>query len=1177
MTTAIVETALPTSLTGSSTEAAPLVSEQPNGANELLSRSFLGLLATQFLGAMNDNMFRWLVVPIGKDLVGPEHTATALSVGLACFVLPYILLAAPAGYLADRFSKRSVIVGCKVAEVFIMILGVAAVLSGNVYLMFAVVAMMGAQSALFGPSKFGSIPEIVSVRRLSAANGLVGLSTVLAIVLGTVAGNLLYWFTRPLGTHLWWLSAAALLSVAMLGWLASLWIAPLPVANPRRPFPVNFPLQTLRDIRVLGSNRAILRAALGTSFFWSLAALAQVNVDSYAITELLVKQNLVGPLLAVLALGVGLGSVLAGVWSAGRVELGIVPIGAGVLAVCSILLFGVPSPAESSLWGAYGLTCLCLLGLGVGAGLFDVPLQAFLQHRSPDESRGAILAATNLLTFSGMLVAAGLFWLLNQVCELSARDIFLLAGLATLPVFVYIVWLLPGAMIRCLVWLLSRTIYRVRIEGLGNLPERGGALLVANHVSWIDGVLLLLSSSRPVRMVAYAGYIDGWWISWLAREMGAIPIGESRRSAIEAIRTAREALRAGELVCVFPEGRLSRTGQLQAFRPGFLSILKDTGVPLIPVALVGLWGSIFSFERGKFFWKWPRQWPYPISIVFGKPIPSPTDTHAVRRAVEHLGAIAMKQDDSLRMIPARRLLRVMHRNFWRQKAADTTGAEATGAGLLTRSLLLRRLLRRELLADDERNIGLLVPPSVAGLLANAALVLDRRVAVNLNYAVRSSDVLNECIRRAGIRHVLTCRKVMEKLELTIDAELVYLEDLVERITWRDKLVAAAQTWLLPAAVLERHLGLTEIDPDDVLTIIFTSGSTGLPKGAMLTHRNISTNVSCFAELLRIQRDDVMVGVLPFFHSFGYTATMWSVLMLDPMGVYHSNPLEARQVGKLCQKYGGTILVGTPTFLRSYVRRVEPEEFATLDLVVAGAEKLSPDLAEAFKRRFGVCPIEGYGTTELSPIVSANLPANRVEDTGAPFAKDGSIGRPFPGISVKVVDLETGEDLGANRSGMLLVTGPNVMKGYLDQPELTAEVIRDGWYVTGDVAQIDEEGFIFITGRVSRFAKIGGEMVPHLHVEEAIAAVLELDEEDNCLVVDSVPDARKGERLVVLHTGLNKTPEEICRRLAEAGTPPIWIPSPDSFCHVEALPVLGTGKLALKDVHELALEMFAVTR
>ncbi|MBN2021616.1 MAG: MFS transporter [Pirellulales bacterium] len=1153
-------------------EPAPIETADLRGG--LLSRSFLGFLATQFLGALNDNMFRWLVVPIGKDLVGEEHAAAALSAGLACFVLPYVLLAAPAGYLADRFSKRTVIVGCKVAEIIIMALGVAAILSRNVYVMFVVVALMGGQSALFGPSKLGSIPELVRARSISAANGLVGLTTVLAIVLGTVAGNCLYTLTCPLGSHLWGVSAAALLGVAIVGWFASLQIRPLRPANPAKTLPVNFFGQTLRDLRALGHSRALLRAALGTAFFWSLGAMAQMNIDVFGITELGVQQQYIGPLLATLALGVGVGSVLAGVWSAGKVELGIVPLGAGLIALSSILLFGVPTPAETSIQDAYGWTCACLFALGLGAGLFDVPLQAFLQERSPEASRGAILAASNFITFSGMLLAAGAFWVFRNPLGLSARGIFLVAGLSTVPVFLYIVWLLPGATVRSLVWLASRTIYRVRVVGMDNLPERGGALLVANHVSWIDGVLLILTSSRLVRMVAFADYIDRWWIRWLAREMGAIPIRDSRKSMVEAIRAARDALRAGDLVCIFPEGHLTRTGTMQAFRPGFLSILKNTGAPLVPVYLHGLWGSVFSFEGGKFFWKWPRQWPYPVSILFGKPLVEPTDIQNVRRSVEKLGVEAMRGDPNAKMIPARRFLRMCRRAMRRSKVADSTGAELTGAGLLARSLILRRLLRREALADDERNVGVLMPPTTAGVVVNAALALDGRVVSNLNYSVRSPDTLNECLRQAGIRHVITSRRVMERLQIPLDAEFVYLEDLVGRITWADKVLCAAATWLLPVAVLERLLGLTRIDPDDLLTIIFTSGSTGAPKGVMLTHHNVGCDVSSFAGIMRLRREDVLVGVLPFFHSFGYTVTLWAVLMLEPKGVYHPNPLEPKPIGQLTRRHGGTLLLSTPTFLRSYLRRIEPEDFATLDTVITGAEKLPKDLADAFEARFGVRPAEGYGTTELSPAVAANIPACRLGDTSQVALREGSIGRPLPGVAARVVDLDTGKDLDVNQTGMLLVTGPIVMKGYLGRPDLTAEVLRDGWYVTGDVARIDEDGFIFITGRVSRFSKIGGEMVPHIHVEEAICRALDLDEDDVRVAVTGVPDPRKGERLIVLHTPLTVPPEEICRKLSEAGLPPLWIPSPDSFCEVSEIPVLGTGKLALKDVRDLAMARYS---
>ncbi|MGQ9576356.1 MAG: AMP-binding protein [Thermoguttaceae bacterium] len=523
-------------------------------------------------------------------------------------------------------------------------------------------------------------------------------------------------------------------------------------------------------------------------------------------------------------------------------------------------------------------------------------------------------------------------------------------------------------------------------------------------------------------------------------------------------------------------------------------------------------------------------------------------------------------------IPARRFVRMCRRNMRRGKVADTTGLELTGAELLARALMVRRLLVREVLAEDEKHVGLLLPPSVAGVLANAALLLACRVPVNLNYTL-SSELINICICRSRIRHLLTSRKVIERLEhLHIQGELVFLEDLRDKLTWTDKLAATLQAWLVPACTLERSLGLNRIGPDDLMTIVFTSGSTGEPKGAMLTQENIGSNVQAFDQALRLRPDDVLVGILPFFHSFGFTVALCAGLMLNPKVVYHSNPLEYRQVGALSRQHGATILIATPTFLRSYVRRCAREDFAKLELVITGAEKLPKDLADAFEQKFGVRPLEGYGTTELSPVVSCNIPASRAPG-GRPQSKEGTVGRPLSGIQAKVVDLQTGQDLGPNKSGMLMVKGPNVMKGYLDQPELTAQVIRDGWYETGDIAEIDQEGFIRITGRLSRFSKIGGEMVPHLAVEEALGQVLCLDQDKICLAVTGVRDRRKGERLVVLHTGLSKSPEEICRQLAAAGLRPLWIPSPDSFCQVDQIPVLGSGKLDLRQLNDLASKKF----
>ena len=526
------------------------------------------------------------------------------------------------------------------------------------------------------------------------------------------------------------------------------------------------------------------------------------------------------------------------------------------------------------------------------------------------------------------------------------------------------------------------------------------------------------------------------------------------------------------------------------------------------------------------------------------------------------------------LVLPRKFLRMCRRNLRRKKIFDSSGMEPTGGALLTGTLALRRLLRREVLGSNETHVGILLPPSVGAVLANAALTLDRRVAVNLNYSV-TAEVINASMAQCGIRHVLTSRRMLDRFPLKLNAELVYVEELKARTTWSDKLLAAAAAWLLPAAVLERLLGLTAVRPDDVATVMFTSGSTGLPKGVMLTYANIGANLNGIDSIIHLRHSDVLLGVLPFFHSFGYTVTLWTVLSRDPQGVYHHTPLDPRQIGALCRKRGCTILIATPTFLRTYLRRCQPDDLRSLDVVFAGAEKLPPELAVAFQERFGVLPVEGYGTTELSPVVSGNRPPSRDTTPGKCGNRIGTIGQPMAGVEVKVVDLDTGAELPRGRQGMLLVRGPSVMKGYLDRPEETAQVMRGDWYVTGDLATLDDDNFISITGRISRFSKIGGEMVPHLGVEAAVREVLSAGNPDVQLAVTALYDATRGERLVVLHTGLGMAAGEICRQMIAQGIPPLWIPSPDSFRQVASIPQLGTGKLDMSRLKEMAAREFAI--
>jgi acyl-[acyl-carrier-protein]-phospholipid O-acyltransferase/long-chain-fatty-acid--[acyl-carrier-protein] ligase len=1157
-------------------------SANPGGdQGDLFSTSFIGLLLTQFLGAANDNILRWLVIAIGKDYFSKENIGMVLMAGTACFVLPYLFLAAPAGYLADRFSKRTVIVACKLAEIVIMVLAVAAIVAQQFWMLLTVVALMGGQSALFGPAKFGSIPEMLKVRWISAANGLMGLISVVATVIGMWLGSWLYEATGFRGAQHWWLTAVVLVAVAAVGSLASLGIKRLRAANPLRKFPWDAPIQTARDLATLAQQGPMLRVALGIMFFWSLAALAQLNIDQFVAEGGARYETDKVPLLLSLVVGLGVGSVLAGIWSAGRVELGILPLGAAGVAVGSLLLFTVSGtifdPAGTVTLG-FILACTFLLLLGTSAGLFNVPLESYMQHRSPTESRGAILAASNFMTFSGILIVsllyAGMRIPIKGEPLLNSRQIFLVCGLITIPVMIYIIWLIPQATIRFMVWLASKFVYRIRVYGHENLPERGGALLVANHVSWLDGVLLLLTSSRPIRMFAHAGNFRLGPVRWAARLYGAILVDSGPKSIRQALRTANEALKEGELVCIFPEGAITRSGQLQTFRPGLLKILDDTGVPVVPVYLDELWGSIFSFRGARFFWKWPEKMPYPISIFFGPPVHRPEDIHEVRQAVAKLGASAV-QARTKRILPLpRAFVRNCKRRRFRRTVADSSGTRLSGGNLLMRSLVLRRLLRRNVLSNDELHVGILLPPSVGAFLANMTLGLDRRTSVNLNYTA-SSAVLNHCIAACDIRHVLTSRKFVSKMSFDLDAELVYLEDFKDQLTVSDKMAASLAAYVTPARCLEWLLGLHRIRHDDVLTVVFTSGSEGVPKGVMLSHGNVGSNVEVVQPLIHLGPSDVLVGILPFFHSFGYSITMWTVATLNARGVYHYSPLDAKRIGKLTQEHGGTVLLTTPTFLRTYLRRCTPEQLATLEVVIVGAEKMPLDLFDAYEKKFGHRPVEGYGTTELSPLVSVNIPASRSHGEHHVQRREGTVGRPIAGVSAKVVDLDTGEDLSVGKSGMLLITGPNVMLGYLGQPEKTAEVMRDGWYVTGDIAVIDEDGFISITGRESRFSKIGGEMVPHIRIETVLNEIIFGDEEQSELkaAVTAVPDPKKGERLVVVHTALQQSPQELCEALTRAGLPNIFVPSPDSFTEIDEMPVLGSGKLDLKGIKRIALERF----
>ncbi len=455
------------------------------------------------------------------------------------------------------------------------------------------------------------------------------------------------------------------------------------------------------------------------------------------------------------------------------------------------------------------------------------------------------------------------------------------------------------------------------------------------------------------------------------------------------------------------------------------------------------------------------------------------------------------------------------------------------------------------------------------MLANLAVLLAGKIPVGLNFTA-GRDALEAAMRRGQIETVITAKIVERKLEafpwpanvLRIDTEIPPLKKQIG--LWR------AVVAVTPARLLARLIGVPREGGHDEAVLLFTSGSSGEPKGVVLSHRNILSNISQFRVMVNLKPEDGVLASLPFFHSFGCTVTLWFPMIEGMRAVTYPSPLDVAKNAELIQKYGCSLFLATPTFLRSYLRKATREQLASVRLVVTGAEKLPRELATAFEEKFGKQVMEGYGLTETSPVISVNLPDVAVGEDGAdtqPAYRPGSVGKLAPGIAAHIRDPETGAPLSLHETGMVWFKGPNIFEGYLDDPERTAEVMEDGWFRTGDLGRFDEDGFLFIEGRLSRFSKIAGEMVPHETLESKIHEAIGAPQGDRQVVVVGVPDEAKGEALILLTT-VDLNLAELRAKLAEMGVANLWIPR--TLKRVDALPVLGTGKLDLKGCKDLAL-------
>ena len=725
-------------------------------------------------------------------------------------------------------------------------------------------------------------------------------------------------------------------------------------------------------------------------------------------------------------------------------------------------------------------------------------------------------------------------------------------------------WFYGGVQTLCLLFV--RFFYRVRVQGAANLPDTGGVLIVCNHVSYLDPVLIGTFSPRPVRFLSWDGFERMPVMRQVMRLMGTIPVDASR--AKDAVARAEEALRRGEVVCIFPEGNVTRNGALLEIRRGFELIARRAGCPIVPAWVDGKWGSILSLSEGRLLWKKPRGWRRAVGVAYGKPFPAEAAGEARQRLLE-VGSALFATRPQLGGHLAAEVARGLGLRAGREVVIDRAqGRRAvSGAVLVALAWLLSRRLRRL----PEARVGVVLPAGLGAAIANLACAFADKVPVNLNFTVGRAAA-ESCLRRAGVRTMISAEAFRSKLGERFpdfpwtEDRLDIAEALKALPRWKIALVAVVAR-VTPSDLLPWVLGLPRAGGDREAGLLFTSGSSGEPKGVALSHANILANLLQIDESGAVPRRARLLSSLPVFHSFGFTVGVWYALSRDTTLITLPSPVDTAANIAAVREERATVTVGTPTFLRPWLRKAKAGDLASLEWAVAGAEKVPADLVEAWARDLGKPLLEGYGTTEASPVLAVNIPdVTDGKDTWR-GNRPGSVGRPVVGVAVRFLDPDTGTALAPGKTGLVQVRGANLFAGYLGDAERTAEVLRDGWYATGDLGRLDEEGFLHLEGRLSRFSKVGGEMVPHGAVEDAILGLLGgVGEGAQPVAVAGRPDDAKGEQLVVLHA-VDLDPGRIREGLVAAGLPNLWIPK--TFVRVPAIPVLGTGKLDLRAIRQLA--------
>jgi acyl-[acyl-carrier-protein]-phospholipid O-acyltransferase/long-chain-fatty-acid--[acyl-carrier-protein] ligase len=1120
----------------------------------LSKRRFGPLFVVQFLNALNDNLLKFALLFLANfDLyaAAPGKAEMLATIATGLFILPYFLFSSIAGQLADTHDKAILVRLVKGAEVGIMVLAIGGFWFESIPVLLTCLFLMGVHSTIFGPIKYSILPQHLGPHEIMGGTGLIEAGTFIAILGGQLLGGVI-----PA-----WEAGLAATGIAVVGFLVSLAVPSAPSLQPRQPIDFNIVRGTIAILRAAQGGRGVWLAILGISWFFSVGAVVLSEFAPLVKNTLGAGPDLVTLFLLIFSVCVAIGSLVVNRLLAGEVSARYVPVSALAMSASLVLLWiatrsftiGTAGPSVGAFLATPGAwpILLALAGIALAGGVFIVPLYAILQTHSAPEKRSQIIAANNVIN-AVVTVAMVLLVLVMLANGVSVPGVIGALGFATLAIALISCWLLPETVFKALIRRVLLLLYRVEVTGKEHMPQPGQpAVVVVNHVSFLDGLLLAaFLPGKPTFAVA-TRIAQAWWVKPFLGMFDAFPVDPTNPMAAKAMV---KAVKQGRTLVIFPEGRITTTGALMKVFDGPGMVADKADAPIVPVRIDGAQFTRFSRLGGK---------------VRRRAFPKITLTILPQRRFQVTGDSARER----RAAAGRKLYDVMSEMIFATSDIDRTSFEAlmdakdvhggtapviedvkrtplSYSRLITGSLALGRPL-----AEGTRQgeaVGVLLPNVAGVVVAFFALQAKGRVPAMLNYTAGLTNLKAACTA-AEIRTIVTARAFVDQAKLGdviaglegTGITIRYLEDIAAGIG-----VGAKFRALIPTRLALRSHRRLRIAPEAPAVILFTSGSEGLPKGVVLTHRNLLANCHQLSARIDFNENDVVLNALPVFHSFGLTGGTLLPILSGVKTVLYPSPLHYRIVPALAYDANATILFGTDTFLSGYARMAHGYDFYSLRYIFAGAERVRDETRRIYAEKFGLRILEGYGATEAAPVIAVNTPMH---------FRAGSVGRLLPGMESRLDPVP-----GIDEGGRLSIRGPNVMAGYLnaDQPGVL-QPPENGWHDSGDIVTIDDAGFVTIRGRAKRFAKIGGEMVS-LPAVEGYAAALWPDAEH---AVVTRPDARKGEQLVLFTTRKDASASALQAWAKANGVTELMVPK--DIRPIEALPVLGTGKIDYVAIGALA--------